>query len=222
MSSEYGYPNPGQQNISVDEVMTSLFFMSDTEWESAKDKGEFDYVVIGSSFCALAFTHQVLKNKSDAKILIVDRGSYFHPEHFQNLPPAFSKTVEGRSETFHWKLTEKTHNGEYIKYQHGMNNFFGGRSSFWSSWCPEPTDEEMVNWPKEVIETVHRYFAAAKELINVVPSNEISSSERGCKIFGRLQEAVFNALESAPSKNEAITRVIYAPLAVKADMYRYA
>ncbi len=123
---KYGYPSPGPQRVPVDKIMTDLYFMSDREWNEDRTTGGFDYVVIGSSFCALGFTHQMLKNNPEAKILIIERGAYFHPEHFQNLPPAYSETVGGRSETFHWKLTKKTHEGEYIKWQHGINNFFGG------------------------------------------------------------------------------------------------
>lgn len=213
-----GWPTPGPQEIPVHD---NLYFLTDEEWESVKCSGDFDYVVIGSSFCTLGFTYQALKNNPKAKILIIERGTYFHPEHFQNLPPAYSKTVGGQSETFHWKITDETHTGKYIHYQHGMNNFFGGRSSFWSVWCPEPTDEEMAGWPPAVMNSVRKYFPDAKTLLNVAPANEISSHEPGkMKIFGELQDAVYNALEPAPSEIEAITRVIHAPLAVKADQYR--
>ena len=205
-------------------IMNDLYFMTDDQWEEDRISGDFDFVVIGSSFCALGFTHQMLLNNPKAKILIIERGSYFHPEHFQNLPPAYSKTVGGKSETFHWKITKETHDGDYIHYQHGMNNFFGGRSSFWSAWCPEPTDDEMADWPQEVIEKVHDYFPAAKELLNVIPANEISDSKLDSdpnKIFGLLQDAVYKALSDAPKQIDAITRVLNAPLAVKADQYRY-
>ena len=219
--SEYGYPNPGPQHVSVDKVMTDLYFMSDREWNADRSTGAFDYVIIGSSFCALGFTKQMLDKKPDAKILIIERGMYFHPEHFQNLPPAYALTVGGKSETFHWDITDKTHEGEYIKWQHGMNNFFGGRSSFWSAWCPKPTKEEMSGWPQEVIDKVFEYFPAAKKLLNVIPSNKISLKERkSTAIFGALQEELYTLLKSAPSDIPAITRVDYAPLAVRADMYR--
>ena len=217
--SEKGWPTPGPQEVSVQDIMTNLYFMTDKEWEIARTSGEFDYVVIGSSFCALGFTKKVLENNPNAKILIIDRGAYFHPEHFQNLPPAYCKTVGGESETFHWRITEETHNGKYIHYQHGMNNFFGGRSSFWSAWCPEPTSEEMAGWPKETIEKVHQYFSPAKQLLHVIHANEIIESGSN-KIFGKLQEAVYNSLEPAPSQIQEITRVDHAPLAVNAEQYR--
>jgi choline dehydrogenase-like flavoprotein len=220
--SKNGWPTPGPQAVSVQDVMTNLYFMTDSEWEKARTRGDFDYVVIGSSFCALGFTKRVLENNPTAKILIIDRGTYFHPEHFQNLPPAYSKTVGGESETFHWKITEDTHNGEYIHYQHGMNNFFGGRSSFWSAWCPKPTYEEMAGWPQDTKDKVHEYFPLAEQLLHVTPANEIHSKERpgDDQIFGRLQVAVYELLEPAATKMDEIYRVEHAPLAVNADQYR--
>ena len=101
-----------------------------------------------------------------------------------------------------------------------MNNFFGGRSSFWSAWCPKPTKKEMAGWPDEVISKVDEYFHLAEELLNVIPSNKISSNEGKNVIFGELQQKVYDLVKCAPSKIEAITKVDFAPLAVKADMYR--
>ncbi len=225
-TSQFGYPDPGPQEIPVDDIMNDIYFLTPEKWERDRVSGNFDYVVIGSSFCALGFAFQMLKNNPNAKIILIDRGAYFHPEHFQNLPPPYSKTVGGKSETYPWKLTDDTHNGEYIHYQHGMNNFFGGRSSFWSAWCPEPTDEEMKDWPAEVIGKVRKWFPAAKELLNVIPADKISGGtdddpkKDEDQIFGALQNTVYGALKDAPTKINAITRVLNAPLAVKADNYR--
>jgi hypothetical protein len=216
---EYGYPSPGPQEISAGDVMKKLYFMSDDAWENCRTNGNFDYVVVGSSFCALAFTQQMLKKNPKAKILILERGQYFLPEHFQNLPPAYSFVLCSTSETFHWKITEATHEGEYIKWQHGMNNFFGGRSLFWSGWCPEPTREEMVEWPEEVINAVHEYFPAAKQLLKVTPVNKISN-EGSQSIFGQLQDVLVEKLQSCLSM-DSITRVEHAPLAVQANNCRY-
>ena len=221
--SQYGYPSPGIQHVTSDEIMNSLFFLSDEKWDVERRQADYDYVVIGSSFCALAFVDQALRNNPDAKIMIIERGVYYHPEHFQNLPPAFVTTVGGTSETFPWNITKETHEGKYIKWQHGMNNFFGGRSSFWSAWCPEPTDDEMSEWPKKAKKVVHEYFPAAKKLLNVVPADEICAGEHGRDrdpIFGALQCGLEEKLKGLPTKIEAVTRFMPAPLAVGAQMYR--
>ena len=218
---QFGYPLPGRQNVTIDEIMSSLFFLTDDQWNLERRQSDYDYVIIGSSFCALGFASKALKNNPNAKIMIIERGVYYHPEHFQNLPPAFVTTVGGTSETFPWNITQETHEGEYIKWQHGMNNFFGGRSSFWSSWCPEPTDEEMPDWPDEVKKVIHEYFPDAKKLLNVVPADEICNREHGPNpIFGALQKEVQEKLADLPSKVDTFTRVMPAPLAVGAQMYR--
>ena len=222
-SSRYGYPTPGVQHVTANDIMKSIYFMSDERWEMTRRQGNFDFVVIGSSFCALAFTHKVLENNPKANVLIIERGAYFHPQHFQNLPPAYVSTVGGTSETFPWSITKATHDGEHIKWQHGMNNFFGGRSSFWSGWCPEPTDKEMEDWPPEVIHTVHQYFPQAAKLLNVVSADKIFDKELHEDVkpmFKQLQLSVQKMLMDSESKISTVTRVIPAPLAVGANMYR--
>ena len=122
--SHYGYPTPGKQNVTAEDIMNSHYFMTAEEWEENRKHGRFDYVIIGSSFCSLAFTTRALENNPDAKILIIERGAFLHPDHYQNLPPPLETTVNDPSETFHWSLSRKTHDGEYIKGLHGAYSFF--------------------------------------------------------------------------------------------------
>ncbi len=81
----------------------------------------------------------------------------------------------------------------------------------------------MAEWPEEVITAVHKYFPDAEKLLNAIPSNMISSNEgKKNAIFGELQEKIYNLVKRAPSEFKRLrTRVDFAPLAVKADMYRY-
>ena len=218
---DYGYPAAGKQNVTAEGIMNSNYFMTDKEWDENRKCGCFDYVIIGSSFCALAFTTQALKKNPDAKILIIERGAYLHPDHYQNLPPAFKATVFNPSETFHWRTTQKTNSGEYIKGLHGAYSFFGGRSSFWSGWCPEPTEAEMEGWPEELIKVVKEYFPKAKKLLNVTAANQIFSDSTHHKpIFGELQNEVHTKIAQACGKIEAVKDVIHAPLAVEAKTQR--
>ena len=217
--SSHGYPSAGPQNISVNEIMTKVFFMSDKRWEKCRKGGEFDYVVIGSSFCAWAFTDRMLKNKkSNVKILILERGEYFYPEYIQNLLPSTEKDFAKHSKTFHWKTSERMHNGQYIKWQNGMNNIFGGKSPFWRGWCPQPTREELHGWPESVKDTIEEYFPEAKKLLNVTYANEIDASEEKCCVFGELQNVLEERIKSC--KPAAIQRVDPASLALKSDTPR--
>lgn len=182
-------------------------------WERDRIAGDFDYVIIGSSFCATGFIHQVLKNNPKAKIFIMERGDYPPPEHFHSLSPHDLRREEKDTETFPWNISDETDAGEYIRQVRGMNNLFGGRSSYWKAWCPEPTEEEMAEWPDEVIKKVHEYFPKAKKLLNVQPVHEIRE-DKGNRMFGQLQDIIFEELKSTPSDVEAITRVEHTPLAI--------
>ena len=57
--------------------------------------------------------YQILKNNPLSKILCIERGQFFLPEHFQNLPLAFSTTVgiNGLTETYPWTLPCYCKNG---------------------------------------------------------------------------------------------------------------
>ncbi len=205
-----------QSNCVGSEATTTSYppFISDKELEESRD---FDYVVIGASFCALAFIRGVLKNNPLAKILIIERGDYIPPEYFETRTPLELGREEKENERIYWNVSPRTQDGEHITSLRGMNIFFGGRSCFWKAWCPKPTKEEMAEWPEEVIENVDKCFPAAKELLNVQPVNEIRE-------FGQLQTTTYRALKSAVDSIEAISRVEHTPLAVSVsvDACRYS
>ena len=152
----YGYPTPGLQSPTGQDLMDQVYFVSESECEKILgEKERFDYIDIGTGPCGLAFVKRILDSHPNCRILVVERGGCFLPEHFQNLPPAFAHTIGGLSETFPWTLSQETANGESIKFQHSMVPFFGGRSILWSSWCPRPTKEEFIGWPGEVIRSAN-------------------------------------------------------------------
>ncbi|MCB4799214.1 GMC oxidoreductase [Neotamlana laminarinivorans] len=211
----YGFPTPGPQSPTGRDVMDHVFFVSKTEWKEIREKKHFDYIVIGTGFCALAFTERILQNNPFAKILILERGDFFLPEHFQDLTGPYKSTLGGLSETYPWTLSEKTTNGKHIKWQHGMVPFFGGRSTLWSGWCPRPTEEEMINWPKEVINVLQTYFKDAETLLNVIPANQIKSTSNNRPIYATLQKEIQNLLNRNLNNVNELTRAFPAPLAVK-------
>lgn len=237
----YGFPTPGPQNPTGEEVMDHVFFLSKSAWKEAREEINFDYIVIGTGPCALGFTERVLHNNPKARILMIERGPFFLPDHFQNLPFSFQYTLGGLSETFPWTLSAKTINGQYIKWQHGMGPFVGGRSTLWSTWCPRPTVAEMAGWPQAVIDTARKYFSDAEKLLKVIPADEINHKNREnrgteppepiCRvrsplvdqqpIYGVLQNELLQMLEKNLSKIDSATRVIAAPLAAKVpDLHR--
>jgi len=222
----YGFPTPGPQTPNPQDVMNHVFFASHTDWKQIREDQQFDYIVIGSGFCALGFVERTLKHNPHARILILERGPFFLPEHFQNLPLPYQQTLGGLSETFPWTLSAKTHNARYIKWQHGMVPFFGGRSIMWSSWCPRPTPEEMAGWPKETIDAAHRYFESAETLMNVISAADLDKGSKAppCgsrPIFGAMQAELTKRLEQGLGEIPSATRVMAAPLAVNAPHLEY-
>ncbi|WP_353929906.1 GMC oxidoreductase [Okeanomitos corallinicola TIOX110] len=220
----HGYPTPGPQSPSGQKVMDHVFFVSETEWKKVREEMQFDYIIIGSGFCAYAFAERILKHDPHKNILIIERGGFFLPEHFQNLPLPYQKTLGGLSETFPWTLSEKTHNAKYIRWQHGIVPFFGGRSTLWSAWCPQPSDAEMAGWPDITKQAVHKNFDSAKKLLNVVSANEIDSHQKNnhffniptCgndPIYGIMQKSLTAMLTKNYSSIPNVNRVEAAPLA---------
>lgn len=218
----YGFPAPGPQNPTGQEVMNHVFFLSQSEWKRVREEEQFDYIIVGSGFCALAFVERALLQDPDARILIVERGPFFLPEHFQNLPLPFQQTLGGLSETFPWTLSARTVSGEYIRWQHGMVPFFGGRSTLWSAWCPRPTPEEMEGWPKPVIATANKYFPHAEKLLNVIPADQIDKGPGapppGSRpVYGILQDELTRYLVEGLDRIPSATRAMAAPLAAGAQ-----
>jgi choline dehydrogenase-like flavoprotein len=219
----YGFPSPGPQHPNADKVMNHVFFTNNTDWKTLRETAQFDYIVIGTGFCSYAFCERTLKNNPNARILVLERGGFFLAEHFQNLPMPYKHTLGGLSETFPWTLSLKTHEGKYIKWQHGMVPFFGGRSIMWSAWCPRPTVPEMDGWPKEMIERAHRYFPEAERLLNVVPADELDKGDKapapGTRpIYGVMQAALTERMKKMLGEVESATRTMAAPLAVGAPL----
>ena len=103
-----------------------------------------------------------------------------------------------------------------------VKQFFGGRSIFWSAWCPKPTDNEMEEWPQPVKETIHKYFSEAENLMGVTPADEIfeQGHTKGQAIYGTLQLSLQVMLADTPKNIKSVTRIIPASLAVGNKQYR--
>ncbi len=220
----YGFPTPGPQNPTGQRVMDHVFFLSNEGWKKAREEGNFDFVVVGSGFCCLAFIERVLKQDPHCRILVIERGPFFLPEHFQNLPLPFMNTLGGMSETFPWTLSATTASGQggTIRWQHGMVPFFGGRSTLWSAWCPRPTEKEMAGWPSETIKVAQDYFRSAENLLYVKGADEIDSDKdektlqfvRGKRpVYGALQQRIQTLLEEGATSIPGIYRTEAAQLA---------
>ena len=214
MNSNYGSAPPNQQ-ITGQNILDNLFFVTESDWERVTEEC-FDYIVVGSGLCALAFVERMYQNNPKAKILILERGSFFLPEHFQNMPLPFQKTL-GPTESFPWNLSPETTTGSPIKLLHGMRSFFGGKSTLWSGWCVKPTVKEMEGWPAQLIETTRKYCDEAAILLNSIPANQIGGNKNCEKsTYNVLQKKLYERLSTNLDKIPSATRVIHTSLAMGA------
>lgn len=223
----FGYPSPGPQDPAPQKVMDHVFFLSEGDWKQVRENERYDFIVIGSGFCALAFIERTLEHHPDKKILVLERGPFFLPEHFQNLPLPYQQTLGGLSETFPWTLSARTagQGPGKISWQHGMVPFFGGRSILWSAWCPRPLEDEMRGWSPQIVAAAKRNFASAEKLLNVVPADEIDSgleagalaaAARRRPIYSILQRELQGMVADRLERIGSATRSMPAPIAVGA------
>lgn len=209
--------------------MDHLFFLSDSGLKQAREEGSFDFVVIGSGFCTLAFADRMLRHDRHSRILIIERGPFFLPEHFQNLPLPYQQTLGGLTETYPWSLSSRTagQGPGSISWVHGMVPFFGGRSIMWSAWCPRPTRAEMFDWPEETILAAEKNFVDAERLLNVVPADKIDAAldssgltlaSKRRPVYGNMQRALQGALAKNLQHVGTATGCFAAPIAVGAGV----
>lgn len=225
----YGYPSPGPQDPTPQKVMDHVFFLSEGDWKQVRENARFDFIVVGSGFCALAFIQRTLEHDPSRRILVLERGPFFLPEHFQNLPLPYQQTLGGLSETFPWTLSARTagQGPGKIGWQHGMVPFFGGRSILWSAWCPRPLDDEMRDWNPEVMAAAKRNFGKAEALLNVVPADQIdaalnpgalAAAATRRPIYSVLQRKLQQQVADNLGKVRSATRSMPAPIAVGAGI----
>ena len=223
MASVHGYPAPSTTRcVSSTDLLDKNFFLSSEEWDKERTSKDHDFIVIGSSFCALSFIKRILTNKPNAKILLIEQGRLFLQEHFQNLPSYYKKTVRRDSiEKFPWGLTDKTVNGKHGKLLlRGTINYFGGCSCVWSGCVPKPSDDELEGWPKEVKERIFKHFKEASEFLHVVPADEIGAGNEERPIYGELQKKLGDILREKLKDDENIISSEPAPLAIGAGLDR--
>ncbi|KAF5855028.1 hypothetical protein ETB97_010270 [Aspergillus alliaceus] len=206
-----GFPVPGVQSPTAASVMTKNYFVSDETWSNILDHGMFDYIVVGSGCTALAFIDETLRLDRNKRILVLERGDFWLPSHFQNLPLPFKLVLGGPSETFPWTLSRKTFQTKELVYCHGSCPFFGGRSTFWSAWCPQPPSDLMREFPRSMIETTTHpiFWELAEKLLHVTSASDIDDT-----IFANLQFAIDKNLQMNLDKIPSADSAESAKLAV--------
>jgi hypothetical protein len=161
----------------------------------------FDIIVVGGgSFGPILAVHAFnLDITPRPRILVLEAGPYFLPEHVQNLPERGVDAVWGNPPDPNvqrdrvWGLPWRSKNPEVDNFP-GIAFCLGGRSLYFGGWSPELLESETRAWPNDLLRELRArpngYFQQASEQIGTNVTNEY--------IHGPLHEAlrqqVFDAL----------------------------
>lgn len=119
----------------------------------------FDYIIIGGGAYGGSFAHRILELDPVARVLILEKGTIFFPDHSQNLPPEYVSSVYGAA-VAPW-VVENPDNF-YVAQQ---QPYVGGRAIFWNAWVPQPQPYEMPYWPPEVIASLEPEWDLVADLV---------------------------------------------------------
>lgn len=164
----------------------------------------FDYVIVGTSFCAYAFVQRAVANNPNVRILLLEKGEVGLLKHRQ----VFSLALQEYSPP--WSYSSLMTRSSCITGLKGQMPFYGGRSTFWSAWCPEPSEEELTGWPENLKRSLRQYFGEATKLLGVTPANKIESMQSGFRIY----DPTFQEFLEKRSKAIPALRISPGPLAM--------
>ena len=187
----------------LDEAMNST-----PEGNNRPDARDFDIIVIGGGTFGSAIAQQLYANDraGNHRILVLEGGPFFVPEHNQNMSAGIGhkgdKLDNGKPRTIS-NLRAQGH-PDGVPFEEvwglpwhspigfsGLSYNIGGRSVHWGGWSPRLLDEEMPtsssgaphSWPIDVVNDLKsQYFDEAAEQIGVDITNDF--------IHGPLHEAM--------------------------------
>lgn len=211
VGSSQGYPVPGPQNVSADEIAGSAFFADAYDWREIVQTA-YDFIVIGTGPTGVAFIEQTLAHNPHAKILVLERGGFWLPVHYQMLPTAFQAATGSPPTTYPWSRTTEMAATGMEMFQAGYIPVVGGRSTYWSAWCPAPQPELMRDWPQALVDVTTRpgFWDRARKFLHVTSMNEVKDG-----VYAGLQDQLDTNLarnfkQLVPSAEHAFP----APIAV--------
>jgi choline dehydrogenase-like flavoprotein len=206
-----GYPVPGPQVSNASDIATHAFFASAAEWDQIRNSTN-DFIVIGTGPSAVAFVEQALRNDPHARIVMLERGSYFLPVHYQMLPMAFQNATGSPPTTYPWSRTTEMATTGMQMFQAGYIPILGGRSTYWSAWSPAPTPELMRDWPRELVEVTLQpgFWDRARAFLHVTSMDRIHDG-----VYGSLQRQLDDNLKANFKEFVPTALSVYpAPIAV--------
>lgn len=118
---------------------------------------EFDFIVIGAGVYGIAFMNKVLSLKPKSKILMIEKGTFFLPDHIQNLPKALID-LNQTAGTRPWES-----DGD-IAFMPQIP-FVGGRGNFWNGWIPMPYNLKELGWDDSFVKELQSEWQPAADFL---------------------------------------------------------
>jgi GMC oxidoreductase len=118
---------------------------------------EYDYIVIGGGAYGTTFASTMLALSDTARVLVLEKGTIFFPDHAQNLPPTYVDAVYGPA------ISPWQSEGSLVLAP--QQPYVGGRALFWNAWVPQPRPFEFPHWPAAAVERLNREWYPAGEQI---------------------------------------------------------
>lgn len=202
-----GYPVPGPQNTDVNEMAAKAFFVGPAQWAQIQQQA-FDFIVIGTGPTGVAFIEQALRNKPQARILVLERGGFVLPVHYQMLPVAFQAFTGSPPTTYPWTRSTRMSNTGPAFFQAGYIPILGGRSTYWSAWSPSPTPDLMRDWPQELVQVTLKpgFWERARGFLQVTSMDRIDDgvygnlqAQLGCRLKDNFKRFVPSAQNAYPA-----------------------
>ena len=172
------------------------------------DARPFDVIVIGGGTFGSVIAQHLHSNDAtrSRRILVLERGPFALPEHFQNM------SFMGGLPNFHRPWEAKV-SGDYP----GLRICLGGRSLEWGGWSPELLDDELKAWPQSVVDALKKPVdlegAASPEPGYFQQSgDQIGANDTNDFIFGPLHTALRAMLAGGLKAGGAGTAIGALPL----------
>lgn len=211
-----GYPFPGPQETDANGITEAAFFTDACGWQAVESE-TFDHIVIGTGPTGVAFVEQALRNNPHARILVLERGRFWLPVHYQMLPRAFTATTGSPPTTYPWSRSTAMASTGARFFQAGYIPVVGGRSTYWSAWCPAPDRRRMRGWPEAMIAVTEQpgFWDRARRFLHVEQTDQIDDG-----VYGALQSQLDARLKDPSHKVPTAMAAYAAPIAVAAPEWK--
>lgn len=121
--------------------------------------------MVGAGAVGSTIVHRLLQR--GFRVLLLEKGPFLLPEHVQNMDPVYQPLMTTAVAT-PWEIVPKEGYGLAPQIP-----YLGGRAIFWSTWIPQPTHEQMPDWPQEVYEALRPYWRPAHEFLGSVEPSDM-------------------------------------------------